>query len=78
MSLYGKDSHKRIAKAVGFALTIGTSAAWHELTVLLMFRLTEAERAGLAYAALSSLSEDNAYDVAILALFGAVTAEGVQ
>ncbi|AUQ46946.1 hypothetical protein PhaeoP10_02626 [Phaeobacter inhibens] len=29
MSLYAKDGHKRIAKAVGYALTLGTSAAWH-------------------------------------------------
>jgi len=47
----------RLAKAVGFALTIGTSAAWHGLSVLLIFCLTEAERAGLAYAALRSLGD---------------------
>ncbi len=48
MSLYGKDAHKRVAKAVGFALKFGTTAAWHSLTFPLVARLTEAERAGLA------------------------------
>ncbi|AUQ55175.1 hypothetical protein [Phaeobacter inhibens] len=75
MSLYAKDGHKRIAKAVGYALTLGTSAAWHGLTFLLVARLNEAERAGLAYAALRSLNKDNAHSVASLAIFGATKGE---
>jgi hypothetical protein len=78
MSLYGQDGHKRIAKAVGFALTIGTTAAWHGLTILLIARLTEAERAGLAFSALRSLDEDNAYSVASLAIFGVSKGEVAQ
>jgi hypothetical protein len=78
MSLYGKDGHKRIAKAVGFALTLGTTAAWHSLTILLLARLTEAERAGLAFSALRSLDEDNAYSVASLAIFGVSKGEVAQ
>ena len=78
MSLYGKDAHKRIAKAVGFALTIGTPAAWHNLSILLLARLSEAERAGLAYSALRSLDEDNAYSVASLAIFGVSKGEVAQ
>lgn len=78
MSLYGKDGHKRIAKAVGFALTIGTTAAWHGLTILLIARLSEAERAGLAFSALRSLDEGNAYSVASLAIFGVSKGEVAQ
>ena len=78
ISLYGKDGHKRIAKAVGFALTIGSTAAWHALTILLIARLTEAERAGLAYSAMRSLDEDNAYAVASLAIFGVSKGEVAQ
>lgn len=78
MARFGKAAHKKVSRSIGYALTLGTTAAWHSLTVILIARLTEAERAGLAYAALRSLDKDNAYDVATLAVFGTVTAEGVQ
>jgi len=70
MSLYAKDRHKKAAKGLGFALTLGTESAWHSLTIILMARLTEAERAALAFATLNSLSENHAYMTASAALFG--------
>jgi hypothetical protein len=78
MSQFGKAAHKKVARSVGYALTLGTSAAWHGLTVILISRLTEVERAGLAYAALNSLDKDNAYSIASLALFGTAKGEVVQ
>jgi hypothetical protein len=78
MSLYAKDSHKRIAKVLGFALTLGTESAWHGLTIILMARLTDAERASLAFATLNSLSEKHAYMTASAALFGTLYGEAEQ
>ncbi len=70
MSLYGKDAHKRTAKIVGYALTLGTADTWHGVAYVLAKCLTQAERASLAYAALQSLDEDTAYMTASVALFG--------
>ena len=70
MSLHAKDRHKKAAKGLGFALTLGNESAWHGLTVILMARLSEAERASLAFATLNSLSENHAYMTASAALFG--------
>ncbi|PCJ08756.1 MAG: hypothetical protein COB16_06590 [Rhodobacteraceae bacterium] len=78
MSLYAKDSHKRAAKSLGFALTLGTESAWHSLTIILMARLTEAERAQLAFATLNSLSENHAYMTASAALFGTKYGEAAR
>ncbi len=77
MSMYAKDAHKRVSRSLGYALTLGTTAAWHGLTIILMSRLSEAERAGLAFAALNSLSEDHAYMTASAALFGTLPGEVV-
>jgi hypothetical protein len=76
MSMFAKGNHKRVAKAIGFALTLGTESAWHGLTIILMGRLTEAERAALAFATLNSLSEKHAYMTASAALFGTLYGEG--
>jgi hypothetical protein len=78
MSLYAKDQHTRIAKAIGYALTLGTSKAWEGLSLILMARLSKAERAALAYSALISLDEDTAYRTASVALFGVLNGEVVQ
>jgi hypothetical protein len=78
MSLFGKPAHKKMARALGYALNIGTSAAWHSLTIVLLARLTTAERAGLAYAALKSLEEDQAYKTASVAIFGTLHGEVAQ
>jgi hypothetical protein len=70
MSRFAKDGHKRVARCLGYALTLATPQAWLDLSLILMARLSNAERAGLAYAALISLNPDDAHDVASLAIFG--------
>lgn len=67
--------HKRTAKSVGYALTLGDADGWHGLSQVLTARLTPAERAALAYAALQSLNDDTAYLTASAALFGVLNAE---
>jgi hypothetical protein len=67
MSLFAKPVHKAVARAIGYALTLGDEAAWHGLTIVLMARLSERERAALAYAALMSLSDAHAAAVAEVA-----------
>jgi len=76
MSMFAKGNHKRVAKAIGFALMLGTESAWHGLTIILMARLTDAERSSLAFATLNSLSEKHAYMTASAALFGTLYGEG--
>ncbi|MCG7630667.1 hypothetical protein MHM88_22940, partial [Epibacterium sp. MM17-32] len=70
MSRFAKDGHKRVCRCLGYALTLATPKAWVDLSVILTVRLSKAERAGLAYAALISMDADDAHDVASLALFG--------
>ena len=67
MSLFAKPSHKAVARAIGYALTLGDEAAWHGLTIVLMARLSDQERAALAFAALMSLSDEHASAVAEVA-----------
>lgn len=64
MSKWAKDRHKKVARAIGFALTLGTESAWHGITIVLMARLSDEERAALAFAALMSLSDEHAAAVA--------------
>lgn len=78
ISLYGKKAHKRVAKCIGYALTLGTSPAWEGLAIVLLARLTKTERAALAYAALASLDEATAYRTASVVLFGVMDGEVVQ
>lgn len=69
MSLYGKDAHKRVAKCIGYALTDGTTAAWSKLLIVLVARLSEKERVQLAWASLSSCTDDQAYRIASSILY---------
>jgi hypothetical protein len=78
MSNWASDSHKRVATAISFALTLSTSKAWEGLSLILMARLTKAERAALAYSALLSLDDDLAYRTASVALFGVLNGEVAQ
>lgn len=64
MSLFAKPSNKAVARAIGYALTLGDEAAWHGLTIVLMARLSDQERAALAFAVLISLSNEHASAVA--------------
>jgi len=77
MSKYGKADHKRAAKTLGYALTLGDVTAWHGFTIVLLARLTERERAALAFAAFNSLDHNNAYKTASVALFGTLNGEVV-
>lgn len=78
MSLYAKETHIRLSKAIGFALTLGTSKAWEGLSLILVARLSKAERAALAYSALISLDDETAYRTASVALFGVMNGEALQ
>ncbi|OSQ46760.1 hypothetical protein [Marivita geojedonensis] len=64
---FAKSDHKRVARCVGYALTLGNEAAWHGLTTVLISRLSDQERAALAFAALMSLSDEHASAVAEVA-----------
>ncbi|WP_370049322.1 MULTISPECIES: hypothetical protein [Salipiger] len=77
MSLYAKGAHKRVARMLGFALTLGDEAGWHGFHTVLKARLTREERAALAFAALKSLDEDTAYLTASVALFDVLDGEAL-
>ena len=79
MLKWAKPAHKRVARAIGFFLTLGiTGDRAAGLATIFAARLTEDERAGIAYAALRSMSEDNAYQVANIAIFGVWNGEAVR
>lgn len=78
MSKWVKKTHKMTARVIGYALTIGTFEAWASVKLILQARLKPHERAALAYAALSSMDERDAYEVASLALFGTYRERAVK
>ena len=53
-------NHKRMSRTLGYCLTLGSFDAWSKFTTVAALRLTDTERAALAYAALKSLSPDHA------------------
>lgn len=57
---YAKRAHKAVARAIGYTLTLGDAPSWDKLTLLLILRLSDEERAALAYSSLRSLSADHA------------------
>ncbi len=59
MSKYAKDRHKRAARMLGYALTIGTPDAWNTAGFVFGARLTTAELASIAYSALRALDPDD-------------------
>ncbi len=67
-----KPVHKRASRMLGYALTLGSEAAWRQFCFVINVRLSPAERAALAFAALSSLDEDHAQQTAEAALWGIV------
>ncbi|MFC4731976.1 hypothetical protein [Salipiger abyssi] len=75
MSKFAKLAHKRVAKALGFALTLARESGWHGFSTVLRTRLTTEERAALAFAALRSLDDHTAYLTASAALFEVVNGE---
>ena len=60
MSLYAEKAHKRIARMVGYALTLGTYEAWAGASVVIRAHLTAEERAALAWSALNALDTHEA------------------
>lgn len=52
---YIADPHKRVARCMVNALTIGGYDAWSAASAIWAMRLTETERAALSFAALKSL-----------------------
>jgi hypothetical protein len=59
MSEFIKPAHKAVARSIGYALTTGDSDGWGMITAIVLLRLDEAERIGMAYAALRSLHPDH-------------------
>jgi hypothetical protein len=73
MSMYAKDRHKRAARMLGYALTLGDAPTWVQAGAVWQLRLTEEELASVAFAALQALEPDTR-----LAVFGAAHWEGAQ
>ena len=55
---------------LGHALTLSDERAWNAFEALIMARLSEKERAAIAYSALRSLCDNDAYLTASFAIFG--------
>ncbi len=68
MSKYAKPAHKRAARLLGYALTLGNGATWWMFAALISIILTSKERAALAFMALNALDYDEAVMVADEAL----------
>ena len=60
LAKHGKPEHKRAARALGYALTLGDPVSWQALGQVLSQQLTERERAGLALMSLLALSDHTA------------------
>ena len=64
LSKYMKPEHKRMSRALGYALTLDNDSGWNGFVTLAEARLSEEERAALAWASLRSLQPANADAVA--------------
>lgn len=61
MSRFAKPSHKRVARALGYALTLGADFdAWRDFSHIAQARLTRTERCMAAWAFLRSLDREDA------------------
>ncbi|MBL4917750.1 hypothetical protein [Szabonella alba] len=63
-----QPDHKRMSRMLGYTLTIGTPEAWQGFRRVAQVRMTEAERAMLAFFMLNTLSRDLAEGIARFAL----------
>jgi len=61
VSSFAKDRHKRVARMVGYCLTLNDDhpSTWHDCAAILNQRFTQAELMGLAFAAMRALAPDN-------------------
>jgi DNA-directed RNA polymerase specialized sigma24 family protein len=64
VSKYAQKRHKRAARSLGFALTLADFDGWQKFNHIIGNLLTAEERAGLAYAAMRSLTEEQRQIVA--------------
>lgn len=76
ISKFGRSGHKAVSRVLYYALTLADFESWAALRTIMVVRLSAAERAALAYAALSSLDDDQGYRVASLVLFGTGAHDG--
>ena len=60
LSNFMRPAHKRMSRMLGYCLTLGTANAWSDFAQVAAIRLTEIERASLAFAMLRSLSPASA------------------
>lgn len=70
MSRYAKPEHKRAAKVLGYALTLGTPDAWFSASAVWQARLTSQEAGAIAWAAINATEPCHASEVATAALGG--------
>ncbi len=64
------DNIKRVSRSVGYALLLDTFEDWDGLSLILRARLSDRQRAALAFMALNSLDQDDATLTAETALSG--------
>ncbi len=72
MSRYARPAHKRAARALGFALTLGTEPDWWVFSALINRLLTDQEKTALAYFALMAMDEHQTQITAEAALWSVV------
>jgi hypothetical protein len=71
MSRHANPAHKKAARSLGYALTLGDEAAWSGFTIVVLSGLTLKERAALAFSTLQSMAPEEAAMTATAALEGA-------
>lgn len=57
---FAQDRHKRAARVLGFALVADSKTVWKQASQVLALRLTDAELAMIAVAALGAMETENA------------------
>ena len=62
-------AHKLMSRMLGYCLTLDTAEAWSGFRIIAAARLSETERAALAFSALNSLDPDHA-EMTAVASFG--------
>ncbi|MFN3823584.1 MAG: hypothetical protein ACK4RN_06355 [Pseudorhodobacter sp.] len=71
LSKYMKPDHKRMSRMLGYALTLGSPEAWQGFRRVAQVRMTEAERAMMAFFMLNTISRDHAESISGFALAAA-------
>lgn len=71
ISRHIRPPYKAVSLSLGYALTVGEFECWQAFSVAIQVRLTESERAALAFSALRAQSPDQAAITADVVLNGA-------